>query len=119
VCNNNGTEAPPIGTAKIGNHTVIFAPIAIRQTNTPLKVKAIGRNFFIYNFPPFHLIISRVEIRYQPNNKHVNNKNSPSIWKDYYVVEYNYSLAVSSAISIISLNVVWRSSADVSSPVNI
>src|SRR5699024_11628870 len=98
--NDNGTEAPPIGTAKIGNHTVIFAPIAIRQTYTALKVKSIGRSFFIFNFPPFHLIINRGEVRCQPKNNQVDNKNSPSIWKDYYVVDRKSTRLNSSHVSI-------------------
>ena len=42
VWSDSGTLVPPIGTASMGNHIVIFAPTAIRQTNTAPKVKSIG-----------------------------------------------------------------------------
>src|SRR5690606_8546995 len=68
VCKVTGTVALPIGTAKNGNQTVIFAPIAINPTNNAPNVKSIGRNLII-----FHLLIYMI----------INNK--------LFIVNYNFN----------------------------
>lgn len=42
VCKETGTLVPPIGTASIGNQTVMLAPIAIKHTKSAPNVRSIG-----------------------------------------------------------------------------
>ncbi len=57
VCSDNGTEVPPIGIARNGNHTAILAPMAIKQTNNAPTVISIGLIFLIVNTSPITRIM--------------------------------------------------------------